>query len=235
MGAYGGEMKNYPIPPAALEEKHRHWAREVYLSQGVSAYANLLGASDETTITFPWPGDMVLYYQQKFLDGYGLISACLVVSKNVFVELLDTIRNRTLNIALQIKDELGTSYADLRRIESKEMQANIQNIIFQNTGGNTNVAFGQANVNASGQVQVVINEGDRKKLDEILTKAGLDTSDLEELTAAIHEDGGRRPGRKVGEWIKVNAGRVLSGGVKVGVSIGQQLLTEWLKQHYGIH
>src|SRR5258708_6045324 len=104
-GSYGGELKNYPIPPASLEEKHRHWAREVYLMQGVSAYEDILRASDGATIAFPLPGDILLSYQQQFLHAHGLISAWLVVSKNAFVEVLDTVRNRTLNIALQIKDE----------------------------------------------------------------------------------------------------------------------------------
>ncbi len=233
MGAYGGDIKNYPIPPAALEEEHRHWAREVYLPHGVSAYEEILKASNETTITFPWPGDMVLYYQQKFLDGYGLVSAWLVVSKIAFVEMLDTIRNRTVNMALQLKDELGTSYADLRKIESKEMQANIQNIIFQNTGGNTNVAFAQANLDASGQSQTVIAVGDRQALDRILSSAGLDKSDLDSLTEAIQVDG-KKPGNKVREWVKEKGSKVLSGGIKVGTKIGSEILTAWLKQHYGL-
>jgi len=233
MGPYGGELKNYPIPPAALEEKHRHWAREVYLPHGVSAYEEILKASDETAITFPWPGDMVLYYQQKFLDGYGLVSAWLVVSKNAFVEVLDTIRNRTLNMALQLKDELGTSYADLRKIESKETQANIQNIIFQNTGGNTNVAFGQANLDASGQSQTVIAVGDRQALDRVLSSAGLDKSDLDSLTEAIQVDG-KKPGNRVREWVKEKGSKVLSGGIKVGTKIGSEILTAWIKQHYGL-
>jgi AbiTii len=232
-GAYGGgELKNYPIPPLALEEKHRHWAREVYLMQGVSAYEDILRSSDETTITYPWPGDMVLYYQQKFLDGYGLISAWLMVSKNTFVEVLDTVRNRTLNMALQLKDELGTSYADLRKIDSKETQANIQHIIFQNTGGNTNVAFGQANLDASGQSQTVIAVGDRQALDKVLSSAGLDKSDLDSLTEAIQVDG-KKPGNKVREWIKEKGSKVLSGGIKVGTKIGSEILTAWIKQHYG--
>jgi len=179
MGAYGRELKNYPIPPAALEENHRHWAREVYLPQGVSAYEEILKASDETTITFPWP------------------------------------------------------YADLRKIESKETQANIQNIIFQNTGGNTNVAFGQANLDASGQSQTVIAVGDRQALDRVLSSAGLDKSDLDSLTEAIQVDG-KKPANKVREWVKEKGSKVLSGGIKVGTKIGSEILTAWIKQHYGL-
>jgi hypothetical protein len=205
------------------------------LSQGLSAFQDVPNQAEDG-ISFPWPGNLVICYQDRFFQGtYRLISAWQEISKSQIAEMLDNVRNRTLNMALQIKDELGTSYTELRKIESKEKEASIQNIIFQNTGGNTNVAFGQGNVDASGQVHVVITPGDRNALDQVLVRAGLELAALEKLTEAIQKDGGQKPGSKVAEWVKANAGKVLSGGVKVGVSIGQQLLTEWLKQHYGIH
>ena len=100
--------------------------------------------------------------------------------------------------------------------------------MINNLGGN--VAFG--NLDASGQT--IIITGDRKTLDTALTKAGLGHADLSELTEAIHNDGGTKPGTGVTEWIKAKASKVVVGGVKVGVSIGQQLLTEFLMQHYGL-
>jgi hypothetical protein len=236
-GAFHAQLHKHIIPSVVLEEKHRVFAQEVHLAQSVSAYQDMLKRSTEThgTIVFHWDPNMVGYYQSKLIPDFVCHAAWQEIAASTLAEVLDTIRNRTLNMALQIKDELGTSYTELRKIDSREKEASIQNIIFQNTGGSTNVAFGQGSVDASGQVQVAINQGDRRALDEILTKAGLDKSDLKSLTEAIQEDGEKKPGMKVGEWIKSNAGKVLSGGVKVGVSIGQQLLTEWLKQHYGIH
>jgi hypothetical protein len=216
-----------------LEKEHRHWAKGVYLTQGVSAYAEILTASEETSITFPWPGDMVLYYQHKFIDGYRLVSAWLTISKNAIVELLDIVRNRTLNMALQLKDELGTSYTGLHRVESSEAASKIQSIIFQNTGGITNVGFGQSSVDASGQTQTNITVGDRKALDDLLTKAGLDKPDLDSLTEAMRADG-KKPGNKVQAWITEKASKVLSGGVSVGTKIGAEILTAWIKQHYGL-
>jgi len=135
-------------------------------------------------------------------------------------------------MALQIKDELGTSYANLRNLQSDGIATKIQSIIFQNTGGHTTVAFGQANVDAS-QHQTVIAVGDRQALDRALTGAGLETQDLNTLTQAIQNDG-NKPGNKVHEWIRTNASKVLSGGVKVGTHIGQEILTAWIKAHYGI-
>jgi hypothetical protein len=55
------------------------------------------------------------------------------------------------------------------------------------------------------------------------------------LTQAILADGGKKLGNKVAEWIKENAEKALAGGMAVGTTIGKQILTDWLKQHFGIH
>lgn len=106
-------------------------------------------------------------------------------------------------------------------------------IIIQTTGGNTNVALGDATVDASGQGQTVIAVGDIKALEKVLSAAGLSKEDVHSLTQAIETDG-KKPGSKVGEWVRDKASKVLSGGVKVGTKIGSEILTAWIKQHYGI-
>lgn len=232
MGPLHAQYQGHIIPPALLEEPHRHFAKTVYLIQSVSAYADLT-KSPEGSLVFPWPANMVAYYQQRIMGGgYICHSAWQEIPPSALVELLDKVRNITLNMALGIKDELGTSYTDLRRIESNEA-AKIQSIIFQNTGGNTNVAFGQGSVDASGQQQTVITVGDRESLDAVLAKAGLEQKDLDNLTEAMQLDG-TKPGHKVGEWVKENASKVLAGGMKVGTKIGTELLSAWIKQHYGL-
>jgi AbiTii len=234
MGPFGQQLNHYPLPSALLEDIHRDFARKIHLTQGVSAYEGMIHSPESTMLTYPWPTDMVLYYQQKFLPDYALVSAWQDVPKSRIVELLDTVRNRTLNMALEIKDELGTSYTDLRHIKSEQAATNIQNIIFQNTGGSTNVAFGGSSIDASTNTEIIINVGDKQKLDEILSKAGLSNTDVQSLTEAIKADGENRPGSKVGAWVKDNASKVVTGGVKIGAKIGAELLSAWLKQYYGL-
>jgi hypothetical protein len=231
LGPFYAQYPSHMIPPVVLKEQHRVWATKVYLAQSVSAFEEVKKNANGM-FQFPWPADMVAYYQDKLMTG-GFIchSAWQEVSPNAILEMLDTVRNRTLDMALAIKDELGTSYTDLRKIDPSEADK-VQRIIFQNTGGITNVALHRARMDASGQTQ--INSGDRKALDEVLTKAGLDETDLQKLTQAIHADGGKQPGVKVQGWIKTTASKVMANGVKVSVSVGQQLLTEWLMRHYGL-
>jgi hypothetical protein len=236
IGPFYAQYNGHIIPPAALEKNHKEFAEKVYLIQSVSALEESVSGDpkENTTMVFHWPANLVVYYQEKLMqNGFICHSAWQEIPTNALVGVLDTVRNRTLNMALQLKDELGTSYTDLRKIESRETQANIQNIIIQNTGGNTNVAFGQSTLDASGQSQTVIAVGDRKALDAVLTRAGLGESELDALTEALAHDGAK-PGSKVTNWIKENAGRVLSGGVQVGSKIGQEILTAWIKAHCGL-
>jgi hypothetical protein len=201
----------------------------------VSAYADVLNGPKLSSnhLVFYWDPNMIAYYQDKLIPSFILHSAWQEIPASAVAEMLDTVRNRTLNMALQIKDELGTSYTDLRKIDSAEAATKIQSIVFQNTGGTTNVAFGKSAVDASGQEQTTIALGDRKALDAVLLNAGLDSSDLNNLTQAVQADGAK-PGNAVGEWVKNKSAKVLAGGIKVGTRIGTEILTAWIKQHYGM-
>jgi hypothetical protein len=230
VGPFHAQYRHHIIIPATMDEEHQHWTQTLNLHQSVSALDSLAKeAGPEGTLMVEWPANMVAYYQTRLIQRFVCHNAWQEMPKSVMVELLDTVRNKTFRMALEIKDELGTSYADLNKLKTKE--AEIQNIVIHNVG---NVAFGNASVDASGQTTIV---GDRKSLDAVLVKAGLDDSDLAELSQATQVDGGVKPGKpgtRLDSWIQSKAGKVVVGGVKVGLSIGQQLLTDWLLIHAGL-
>ena len=234
LGPFHFQYKSHIIPSIVLEEKHRDFATTIHLTQSVSAYDEL-SRDAKNLLVFPWPANMVVYYQERLMAG-GFIchSAWQEIPPNVLVEMLDIVRNRTLKMALEIKDELGTSYEDLRKVGPTDAEK-IQGIVVQNTGGNTYIALGHGNLDASTHTQTSIAIGDRHTLNSILGKAGLDAGDLKELTEAIQVDGDQKPGTKVVKWIEANAPKIVTGGVKIGVKIGQELLTQWLMQYYGLH
>jgi hypothetical protein len=70
-------------------------------------------------------------------------------------------------------------------------------------------------------------------LAKVLRSAGISEPELNELSTAVKGDG-KTMGAKVKDWIEKTAPKVLSGGVKVGVAVGQSLLLEYLKQYYGL-
>jgi hypothetical protein len=227
-GPFNSWSNKHIIIPAVMDKDHRHCAEEVEIVQSVSALNDLV-KTDTTkgVLAAHWPPNMVAYYSTKLWQGWVCHDAWQEIPKSTLVEVMDSVRNITLRMALEIKEELGTSYIDLNTIKPEEAER-ARTVVINNLGGN--VALG--NVDASGQTVIVA--GDRRVLDVALTKVGLDHSDLSELSEAIQMDGGTKPGSRVTEWIKTKASKVVTGGIQIGVSVGQQLLTEFLMRHFGL-
>lgn len=232
-GPFQSGLRNWLIPPAVLEKEHRHFAEVVHLTQAISAYEDVASRADDGVIQYDWPANLVLYYQTRirFTQRMALNYARQTISKQSIIELVDTIRNRTLNLALELQAELGEQ--DPKKVppaKNEQIDKTITTIIF----GGTNVfASGQSQVNANINQQV-INVGNRAELDSVLRRSGLSDEELEELSQAESEDGPKKMGKGVMGWIKKTAPKVLAGGVKIGAEVGQKLLTEWLKQYFGI-
>lgn len=217
------------IPPSSLDEPHRQFARETHLTQGISAYeqATSHGKSGEATI--PWPPDLVVHYQDRIIDMMHLHSAFQEIPKSGLVELLDTVRTRVLNMALEIQGEVGEDDPDLKHVEPAS-ESRINQTIIQNIhGGQAFVSTGQSSMTV--QQQNLTHNWEN--LAAALRASGVSEPELKELSGAVNQDG-KTMGANVTGWIKKTAPKVLSGGVKVGIAIGQPLLTEFLKQYFGL-
>jgi AbiTii len=136
---------------------------------------------------------MVAYYSDKLWDGWICHDAWQEIPKNTLVQVLDAVRNKTLRMTLEIREEVGGS--DLAHV-SPSVTERVRSIVINNLGGNVSVG----DMDVSGQT--VIIAGDRQSLDAALTKAGLDKEDLNELSEAILVDGGSKPGNHVAEWVR---------------------------------
>src|ERR1700733_2132613 len=232
-GPFGAALQNYPIAPALLEKQHQHFATDLHLKQPISAYE---GASshDDGSMSYEWPTNLCAYYQDKVYDGYVLVTAWQTVPKSALLAILDTIRNRSLNLALEIKDEVGDT-SNLRIItaaEAEKVSEKIaQNIFngpayFASTGSHFNVT--------TNNTQTVISVGDRENLDKTLLQVGLEPQDIKQLDQAMQSDGNNTMGSRVSSSIKQTAPKVIQSGVKVGTEVAQSLLSTWLKQYYGL-
>src|SRR5206468_10189529 len=91
-----------------------------------------------------------------------------------------------------------------------------------------------ASDNASIQVQNNnLTPGDWNQLAKALTSAGISQDQVQELSTAVSADNSKI-GAKVLSWIKQQAPNVVAGGVKIGASVGQAVLTQYLNQHFGL-
>lgn len=221
------------IPSAALKKEHRTYAEIVYIAQPVSALEESVKSGKSYGLNFPWNANLVAHYQENLMSGgWQLFSAHQSVPKAVIAGILDTVRTRVLNMALEIQSDVGERDEDLREITPEELKKVDQTIVNNIYGGNVFLSAGQSTMTAT-SIQQNIIAGDWEHLVRVLQGAGISDPELAELSTANEADG-RTMGVKVKGWIQKTAPKVLSGGVKVGVEVGKSLLLEYLKQYYGL-
>jgi len=218
------------IPAFLMDENHRWAATEARLIEPISSYESIL-KSDRAkgTLSIPWSADMVTYYQTKFLERHALIEAGQDISYGAIVGLVDTVRNRVLNVALDIKSEIGDLDADLKTVPGRtEVADRVNHIIVNHIYGGT-VFVGDKQTISTQNITV----GNWEDLKRALLSHGIQDPEISELSRAIEEDG-KTFGSKVKGWIARNATKVWDHGLQVGTSAGTAVLTEYVKKHFGL-
>jgi hypothetical protein len=188
---------------------------------------------EEGTPIIEWPPDLTAMYQSKFIKGFSLNRAWQEISPSAFVALRDTIRNRILKFALEIRDELGTVNDDIRAIPPTKVEQSVTNYIY----GGTNVIAGTAHHFA--QIgEVTVTQGDFDSLSSALRELGVSELNLGALKQAIEHDAtpptARSLGHKTGEWIGAAAAKLGTSAVKLGGNVAEALITQWLRQYIGL-
>jgi hypothetical protein len=232
---WGGSQATLPIPPAALEKSHWRFATQVHLAQAIADYEDLVKTTATGgQITMDWPPNLVLYYQSRIPftgQQMNLIAAYQEIPKPTLVELLDTVRNRVLNVALEIQSELGERDEDLKNITLQSEEKIERYVAQQIFNGNVYVSTGQSTMTVQEQH---IPAGNWEQLQKVLCSSGVSQSDLESLSSAVSEDK-KTMGTAVEGWIEKTAPKVLSGGVKMAAAVGKSILTEYLRHYFGLN
>jgi hypothetical protein len=219
-----------PIPPSAMEEAHRWAATEVRLFEPISAYENALkSAQSGRSLAIPWNADLIAYYQAELMEGHALIRAWQDISFGAVAGMLDTVRTRVLNVALDIKSEIGESDADLKTVPSRaEVADRVNHIIVNHIYGGT-VFVGEQQTISTQNISV----GNWEDLKKALLSHGIQDPEISKLSKAIEEDG-KTFGGKVKDWIARNATKVWDHGLQLSTSVGSAVLTEYAKKHLGV-
>jgi len=208
---------------------HRWAAETVHLGEPVSSYENVLKSPKGRSLTYPWPADMVAHYQAEFIDGHVLTQAWQEVSFGAIAGMLDTIRTRVLNVALDIKNEIGESDADLKGVvQNSEKAEKVNHIVINHIYGGTVFLADQQTINTQN-----IAVGNWQDLRKALLAVGIQDGDISELSQAVEQDG-KTFGTRVKGWIGRNATKVFDKGLQVGASVGTTILTEYIKRHFGM-
>jgi hypothetical protein len=230
LGPGGSQLADQPLSLSVLDDDDLKLVEMCPLIQPASSYEARPSKADNAT--HPWNPALTTKYQRKFFGGFVLNRAWQLVPSSVLVGLLETVRNRVLRFALELKDQLGPATPTVEELPREIIEKSVVTNIF---GGNILIAAHAENVSQMAQIHVAV--GDLDALKNALKNLGVTDEGIKKLETDIEADkqnGKPAMGEKIKGWLS-NIGSYLSQeGAKAGVDVAKKLATRWLLQHYGI-
>lgn len=238
VGPFGTGIKNAEIPPHLVPKEYRELVTKAYLTQPIAAYEELLKSKDTQNATIPWNASLTARLGQGFYEDMNCLSAWQVVPRGVIIGLVDTVRNRVLNFALEIErmaPDAGesTKDKDSGAISEKTVQHVFTTTIYGNVG---NIASGNQSVTQTAEIKIA--QGDLAALRTQLLGLGFDRNQVTQLEQALATDSEKAPkelGRSTWEWIGGAVSKAGQGALKISASTASSVLAKLISQYLGIH
>jgi hypothetical protein len=171
---------NYaPIMTSFLPETLRGWGETAYLPKPISEYASLLELPDDGEVQCPWPQEIAVRYGAKGYNRMECLGAWQIISRNSLVGLIETVRNRILDFALEIEmaaPDAGEALPGHPPIAQDKVTQMFTTLVM---GGVNNISSGGSNVQQSNSGQLAA--GDLDSLLSYLRDVGVSASSVDEL------------------------------------------------------
>ena len=223
-GPAGSWIPQRPLPLGILEEKHRKYLTSKFV-QPIATYD--AGSNDEKhNAMIPWPPDLIVHYQTRFIPGYALSQAWQEVPAAVMVALCEEVRNRLLRFALEIREELGQVDDKPSDLPVRQVESAVVNYIY----GGTNVIAGTAS-DFTQLGTVVVGKGNFSSLADALKRLDVPQGEVDALKEAVDADQ-KRFGTQTKEWVLNIGAKLGSAGMKIGTEASSELVKGWLHQYF---
>lgn len=232
-GPFGSGLKNGVIPPGCIPEKWRDTLTQQYLFQGISAYEELAKGGMKDGLQVPWPSDL-MFVGNEVYEGMGCLYAWKVIAPTSIIELLDTVRNKILDFALEIEmqaPDAGEASPDEQPVPQEEVSRIFHTVVMGNVG---TLVAGSSDFS----IQTInVRQGDIASLQSYLQSLGLASGDIAELRKAIETDGKPKAAGTFGSGVSLWLGKMVTkaagGTIKIGASVIGGVLTKAITHYYG--
>jgi len=235
-GPLGISGKGMPISMHCIPEKFRERLQHTYLTQPISGIVDLVSGEPGDNSMESWPAEIVAHVADKIYEDMNCVSAWKVIPRNVLVGIVDTVRTRVLNFALEIEQEApdaGEAPANSTPVPQDRISQIFNTYVY---GTGHNVAAGGENVKQVSTVNVT--QGDLSSLKRALATNGMSAADLEELERAVREDEAKEKGvpfgKRVTEWMGKALRKAGTETWKIAREAAGSLLTKALSGYYGL-
>jgi hypothetical protein len=165
------------------------------------------------------------------MQGHILNRAWQEIPGSILTGLLETVRNRVLRFALDLKDNLKDEEESVSQLPADTIERSVVANIY---GGNIVIASHAANFSQIASTSIA--EGDAAGLIAALNKLGVTADGIKKLQSDMQADrqnGKPTLGEKTKRWLENIATYQGKEGLKAGVEIAKRTATKWIMQHYG--
>lgn len=185
-GPFQSGLKNANIPLSCLPDEFREMLSHVYIQNGIATLENLVNNAKGSVLHEPWDADLVAHFGQSIYDRMNCMEAWKVIPVSAIVGVLDTVRTKVLNFAIDIEataPEAGEALPNIEPIPQDQVQQIFNTNIY---GAVQNVANGSPG--ATQTATWTQNESALfTNLLNAITASSADQGTIQRLTAAIEE------------------------------------------------
>jgi hypothetical protein len=222
-GFAGSGLRNVEIPPVLVEDDDKEHLFHHRFVEGVAHYETLLrNASDGATFAVHWPGNALIKYGDRVYEGMSMMSAHQQVTHAAIAGMLDTVRNRLLDLSLELEREnpdAGEAPIGTQPVPQAKVDQIVQQIVIQ--GGTNTIGAGPVS-----QVIANITAGPAwEELREQLVRVGLGADEVRDLEQALDADAAEVERGEIGPatrgWLRRAADHVS----EIGSSVSTEVLT----------
>lgn len=234
-GQFTDGFRCYPklsIPFSYIPEEYHEIIGTHYFTDPISSLDHLIENSDEKSIVIYWPADLIALLGNKIYSGMYCLGAWNPISASTLAAILDTVRTRILEFAIEIEREnpnAGEAYLNEQPISPEYVRSTFNTVILGNVG---NLAQGSSDIKQD------VHQGDLESLKKCLLGIGISKSDLRELDTSLAYDERVGIRNKIGthtkEWIGKVSEKVPSGAEQVSTSVLTSLITKAISVYLGL-
>lgn len=233
-GPLGSGLRNAEIPSMCIPEEYREIITTVSLREGIGAYSDLVD-SDESSFKLPWSANLTAIVAGNIYERMRLMQAWQVLPRGTIINLIETVKTRVLNFALELEAEdpnAGESLTNSTNLSSQKVTQIFNTTIQGNVG---NLASGSSHFSQNSEMH--ISQGNISELLGFLKSIGVKKVDLVELEKAVEEDGPiaakKGFGKCVMAWLGSMTVKAASGVLAVTKDVATALLVGALNKYYG--
>jgi hypothetical protein len=187
MGAFGSGLRNANIPVSSFPNEFIKELSEVRFTAPIASLQDLVIDDTKNSISIPLVPELLALYGQQIYERMNCMEAWKVVSNNLLVALLDTVRNRILQFVLEIESEAPD--AGEAPVNSTPVPQERVNQIFNTyiTGDVHNIANAGSDFSQNVEISSDLNAELFNGLIETIRQASLNQAVINQLSETIEE------------------------------------------------